>query len=236
MQAVVIDVGRGPQIAGTRITVCDIMDYYSQGWHHTAIAARLRISSRQVKAAIEYIETHREQVSASYQRIVDRDERGNPTDLAAKRASARAKLEALLAQRRGRQSGAPEAETHPNGRAGASGVAGRGLIVNCGRGPQIEGTRITVYDIMEDYSQGWHHPAIAARVGLTSKQVTAAIEYIDRHRGDVEGEYQTMLHRDSMGNSPELRAKLAATHAKCQALWARELKTPMEPADARNPR
>ena len=39
MQARIIDRGRGPEIAGTRITVYDILDYWQDGWHSTAIAA-----------------------------------------------------------------------------------------------------------------------------------------------------------------------------------------------------
>jgi uncharacterized protein (DUF433 family) len=58
----IIDRGRGPEIAGTRITVYDILDYVNIGWHHTAIAAMFRISSRQVQAAIQYIEDHEEEV------------------------------------------------------------------------------------------------------------------------------------------------------------------------------
>ena len=56
---------RGPEIAGTRITVYDIMDYLKMNWHHTAIAAWLRISSYQVLAAIDYINAHREEVDCA---------------------------------------------------------------------------------------------------------------------------------------------------------------------------
>jgi uncharacterized protein (DUF433 family) len=82
--AAIIDRGRGPQIAGTRITVYDIMDYLKMNWHHTAIAAWLRISSYQVLAAIDYIETHRAEVEAEYRRILEREVRGNPPEVQAK--------------------------------------------------------------------------------------------------------------------------------------------------------
>jgi uncharacterized protein (DUF433 family) len=84
MNSVIIDRGRGPEIAGTRITVYDIMDYYKQNWHHTAIATCLRISSGQVLAAIQYIEEHKEEVLAEYQKMLDRDARGNPPEIQAK--------------------------------------------------------------------------------------------------------------------------------------------------------
>jgi len=53
MHAAIIDRGRGPEIAGTRITVYDILDYLNEGRHHTAIAMALRISSAQVQVAIQ---------------------------------------------------------------------------------------------------------------------------------------------------------------------------------------
>ena len=34
-EAKIIDRGRGPEIAGTRITVFDVMDYLENGWHRT---------------------------------------------------------------------------------------------------------------------------------------------------------------------------------------------------------
>ncbi len=80
----IINRGRGPEIAGTRLTVYDIMDYYTQDWHHTRIAAWLRISSAEVQAAILYIEEHKEEVTANYQKILERCARGNPPELQAK--------------------------------------------------------------------------------------------------------------------------------------------------------
>jgi uncharacterized protein (DUF433 family) len=83
-ESVIIDRGRGPEIAGTRITIFDIVDYLDEGWHPTAIAAFFRISSRQVDAAIRYIEDHLEEVRAEYERILARAARGNPPDLQSK--------------------------------------------------------------------------------------------------------------------------------------------------------
>jgi len=95
MPPVIVNRGRGPEIAGTRITVYDIMDYYKQGWHHTAIAAWLRLSSAEVQAAIRYIEEHKVEVTANYEKILERCARGNPPQL-------QAKLDAISAQARAR--------------------------------------------------------------------------------------------------------------------------------------
>jgi len=96
----IIDRGRGPEIAGTRITVYTIMDYYLENLHHSLIALELGLSSQQVLAAIDYIEKHKEEVSKDYQEILDRSARGNPPELQAKLDRIHAKFQALLKERR----------------------------------------------------------------------------------------------------------------------------------------
>ena len=68
----IIERGRGPEIAGTRITVFDIMDYLKHDWHRDRIATLFRLSSCEVQLAIDYIKAHRAEVEAEYQRILDR--------------------------------------------------------------------------------------------------------------------------------------------------------------------
>jgi uncharacterized protein (DUF433 family) len=92
-------------------------------------------------------------------------------------------------------------------------------ILNRGSGPEIAGTRITVYDILDYTTAGWHHTAIAATLRLSSNQVLAAIQYIEDHKEEVMANYREMLARDARGNPPELQAKLDAIHAKYQELW-----------------
>jgi uncharacterized protein (DUF433 family) len=100
MNDTIIDRGRGPEIAGTRITVYDILDYTTQGWHHTAIAAWLHISSRQVLAAIEYIEQNKEAVLAEYQKMLDREDLGNPKEIQARLNDIHAKYQPIWEERR----------------------------------------------------------------------------------------------------------------------------------------
>jgi uncharacterized protein (DUF433 family) len=56
LEAKIIKTGRGPEIAGTRITVYDVIEYYKTGWHRDLIAANLELSSHQVEAAIHALE------------------------------------------------------------------------------------------------------------------------------------------------------------------------------------
>jgi uncharacterized protein (DUF433 family) len=128
-EAKIIDRGRGPEIAGTRITVFDVIDYYTAGcrpqttirdfsancgevtgeetragWHRDRIANLFRLSSRDIQAAIDYIEQHREEVDAAYQRILERHRSYQyPPELQAKidrsRGAARRKLDEVRRRR-----------------------------------------------------------------------------------------------------------------------------------------
>ncbi len=66
LEAKIIDRGRGPEIAGTRITIYDVLDYYKSGLHRDMIADTLELSSEQVEVAIRYIEGHRTEVMVEY--------------------------------------------------------------------------------------------------------------------------------------------------------------------------
>ena len=61
-------------------------------------------------------------------------------------------------------------------------------IIKTGRGPEIVGTRITVYDVIEYYKAGEHRDMIAAILSLSSDQVEAAdpIHRGASRRGDGE--------------------------------------------------
>ena len=54
----------GHEIAGTRITVFDVLDYVQLGWDDKGIAIVLSLGTDQVRAARNYIETHDAEVQA----------------------------------------------------------------------------------------------------------------------------------------------------------------------------
>ena len=66
----VIRTERGLTIAGTRITLYDIMDYLTVGWPAKLIGDRLGLTHEQIDAAIRYIEEHRATVEAEYQQLL----------------------------------------------------------------------------------------------------------------------------------------------------------------------
>src|SRR4051812_34193357 len=85
------------------------------------------------------------------------------------------------------------------------------MIVDWGRGPEITGTRITVYCVMDFLIAGCPLPEIATALGLTERQVQAAIDYIDEHHAEVEAEYAKIMRRVNRLNPPEIEAALAKT-------------------------
>lgn len=98
MGAKIINRGRGPEIEGTRITVYDVFDYARKGWHRDRIAALFRLSSRDIQAALDYIEQHQEEVTITYQKILDRQrDYQYPPEVKAKIAASQQRAQARLA-------------------------------------------------------------------------------------------------------------------------------------------
>ncbi len=86
------------------------------------------------------------------------------------------------------------------------------FIHNRGRGPEIKGTRITVYSILDFVIEGWHCERIADFFRLHPQEVRAAMEYIRKHTLEVLRDYVKILERCERGNPPEIQAKLDASH------------------------
>ena len=113
--SVIVDRGRGPEIVGTRITVYDVLDYHQHGWHRDRIAALFRLSSRDIQAAIDYIEAHEADVMADYNRILQRHRNYRyPPDVQAKieESGKRARTRIEEIRSRCRSDEAPNADDH----------------------------------------------------------------------------------------------------------------------------
>ena len=91
-------------------------------------------------------------------------------------------------------------------------------IIDRGRGPEIAGSRITVYDVLDYHKHGWPAQEIAWLFHLRTDQIEAAVRYIEEHRDEVMADYEEMLARDARGNPPELQAKLDAGHERFLAM------------------
>ncbi len=80
-----IDRGCGFELAGTRITIFDVLPFWEDGWHHTSVALWFGISSAQVLALKKYFDEHKEDVLPMNKKIVERIAYGNPPEVEGKR-------------------------------------------------------------------------------------------------------------------------------------------------------
>lgn len=69
-QVSIIRTERGLTIAGTRITLYDVMDYVTAQYPPKFIQGLFELTDAQIEAAIHYIETHRMEVESEYQQII----------------------------------------------------------------------------------------------------------------------------------------------------------------------
>jgi uncharacterized protein (DUF433 family) len=209
MSAHIINRGRGPEIEGTRVTVYRVMDLIRSKCTPQEMAKELELTKEEVRAALEYIAAHRAEVEAEYEKIPRRVNRANPAWVEAGRAKSFEELrQRILARYRNDKGNAGHGGPDANGIGGLSMTA---RIIDRGRGPEIEGTRVTVYCIM-DYLRYERSPReMAEELKLTDEQVQVALDYIHRHRAEVEAEYEKILQRVNQPNPAWVEALLAKT-------------------------
>ena len=65
---------RGLTLAGTRITLYDLLTYLKADWPPHLVQQWLNLTDAQMQAAMDYIAAHREHVEAEYQRVVQQAE------------------------------------------------------------------------------------------------------------------------------------------------------------------
>ena len=88
------------RIAGTRITVWDVLHYLEGNWTRREIADLFKLGEDRIQAAIDYIDANREYVMQVHREIEERNARGNPPEVEAKLVETRAKMQAWLEERR----------------------------------------------------------------------------------------------------------------------------------------
>jgi len=98
-------------------------------------------------------------------------------------------------------------------------------VVDRGDGPKIEGTRITVYTVLDYLRAGRTRDWIAALLHLSSDQVQAAMDYIRDHDTQVNAEYKAIVARIEKGNPAQVEEQLRANRAKVTARLSRQQTT-----------
>jgi uncharacterized protein (DUF433 family) len=86
-----------------------------------------------------------------------------------------------------------------------------------GRGPELKGTQITVYDVVYYHLKGRSPNYIAAVLGIATAEVLALLDYFERHREEVLAHHYKIEERNARGNPPEIEERLGATHGAAQA-------------------
>ena len=99
-------------------------------------------------------------------------------------------------------------------------------IIDRGRGPEIEATRITVFHVWEFYRAGDGWDDIALTFGLASRQVPAAIDSIDANRQPVEDEYAKIEERIRQGNPERLEEQFRQNRERLQERLRRKDRQP----------
>ncbi len=70
-QDAVVRTDRGLSVAGTRITLYQIMDYIKAGCSPSMIRDHFRLTVKQTSDILKYIESHREEVETEYKQVLD---------------------------------------------------------------------------------------------------------------------------------------------------------------------
>src|SRR5690242_2511774 len=88
------------------------------------------------------------------------------------------------------------------------------LIHDRGRGPEIAGTRITVYNLLSHFlDSAMTEGAIGRLYELTPEQVAAARAYVLNNLDTVLAAHLKIEERMAAGNPPSVIEKAKATHA-----------------------
>jgi uncharacterized protein (DUF433 family) len=90
-------------------------------------------------------------------------------------------------------------------------------IINRGRGPELEGTRITVYDVYHYLEKDCTPEFIAWALNLSVPQVLALCRYIEEHRDEVLAVHRRIEERIRRGNPPEIEEKFKESRRKLLA-------------------
>jgi uncharacterized protein (DUF433 family) len=88
------------------------------------------------------------------------------------------------------------------------------LIQDRGRGPEIVGTRITVYNLLPHFLDPTATEEIICRIyDLTPEQVASARAYVLNNPDTILAEHLNLEMKMAAGNSPEVEERAKRTHA-----------------------
>ena len=74
-------------------------------------------------------------------------------------------------------------------------VNGQPTVIRTSRGLTVAGTRITLYTILEYLHADWPAKLIQQWLDLSEQQMTDVLNYLARHREEVEQEYAQVVQQ-----------------------------------------
>lgn len=74
-QDTIVRTERGLTIAGTRITLYDVLGYLKQEWSPKLLGDWLNLTEEQMSDVLNYIEAHREEIEAEYANVLENAEK-----------------------------------------------------------------------------------------------------------------------------------------------------------------
>ena len=69
------------------------------------------------------------------------------------------------------------------------------VMIRSDRGPSVDGTRLSLYAIMDEIKAGWPRDQIQDIYSLTGEQMDDVFAYIEENREEFEAEYERMVQR-----------------------------------------
>jgi uncharacterized protein (DUF433 family) len=106
------------RIAGTRLTVWDVVPFLERGRSLEYIANVLPLSLEELEAAVEYIDANRDHVNEVHQQIEAQIRRGNSPEIECRVEQTRKRMEEWLRRRRENGDQSRESENATDGAAG----------------------------------------------------------------------------------------------------------------------
>jgi uncharacterized protein (DUF433 family) len=70
----VVRTSRGLSVAGTRITLYALLDYFRAGWSPRTVQQWFGLTEAQMDDVVRYMEAHREQVDQEYEEVLKQSE------------------------------------------------------------------------------------------------------------------------------------------------------------------
>ncbi len=70
-------------------------------------------------------------------------------------------------------------------------------IIRTERGLSIAGTRVTLYAVLDYLHADWPPALVQSWLNLSDTQMADTLDYIEKHRAEVEQEYQQVIRQAS---------------------------------------